>query len=175
MLFRPSQIQTPPPWSQFGLDFVNSLPLSKSVILTVVDRFSKVAHFITLSCHWPRNLLTCWFPHWDCVRKCHDQQPKLWILPRRQELFSKGCLDSLQLAQGKTLVVCISVTRQRKESYCLFHRTGGGADSKMVQRVLLARGSWAILERGSDLRSHLREATRQRETTTATITQHPDR
>ena len=39
------------PWSHISLDFVTGLPTSKghTVILTVVDRFSKMAHFIPLS------------------------------------------------------------------------------------------------------------------------------
>ena len=38
------------PWSHIGLDFVTGLPPSNghTVILTVVDRFSKAAHFIAL-------------------------------------------------------------------------------------------------------------------------------
>jgi hypothetical protein len=38
-------------WSDIGLDFVEALPKvkGKSVILTVVDRFSKYAHFIPLA------------------------------------------------------------------------------------------------------------------------------
>jgi hypothetical protein len=38
-------------WSNVTLDFIEGLPRihGKSVILTVVDRFSKHAHFITLS------------------------------------------------------------------------------------------------------------------------------
>ena len=38
------------PWSHIGLDFVTGLPPSKgqTVILTVVDRFSKAVHFIAL-------------------------------------------------------------------------------------------------------------------------------
>ncbi|KAJ8382914.1 hypothetical protein SKAU_G00036920 [Synaphobranchus kaupii] len=38
------------PWSHIGVDFVTGLPLSdgNSVILTIVDRFSKAAHFIPL-------------------------------------------------------------------------------------------------------------------------------
>ncbi|KAJ8343696.1 hypothetical protein SKAU_G00310250 [Synaphobranchus kaupii] len=38
------------PWSHIGVDFVTGLPLSEgnSVILTVVDRFSKAVHFIPL-------------------------------------------------------------------------------------------------------------------------------
>lgn len=39
------------PWSYIALDFVTGLPPSKgsTVILTIVDRFSKSAHFIALS------------------------------------------------------------------------------------------------------------------------------
>lgn len=39
------------PWSHISVDFVNGLPISKghSVVLTVVDRFSKMVHFIPLS------------------------------------------------------------------------------------------------------------------------------
>uniref|UniRef100_A0A4W6CYI1 Integrase catalytic domain-containing protein n=1 Tax=Lates calcarifer TaxID=8187 RepID=A0A4W6CYI1_LATCA len=39
------------PWSHIALDFVTGLPPSKgkTVILTVVDRFSKAAHFIALN------------------------------------------------------------------------------------------------------------------------------
>uniref|UniRef100_A0A3Q2DRC9 DUF4939 domain-containing protein n=1 Tax=Cyprinodon variegatus TaxID=28743 RepID=A0A3Q2DRC9_CYPVA len=38
------------PWSHISLDFVTGLPLSqgKAVILTIVDRFSKAAHFVPL-------------------------------------------------------------------------------------------------------------------------------
>lgn len=38
------------PWSHISLDFVTGLPVSsgKTTILTVIDRFSKAAHFITL-------------------------------------------------------------------------------------------------------------------------------
>lgn len=38
------------PWSEISIDFVTSLPPSDShtVILTVVDRFSKMVHFGTL-------------------------------------------------------------------------------------------------------------------------------
>ncbi|KAM4582555.1 uncharacterized protein V3H82_006561 [Fundulus diaphanus] len=38
------------PWSHISLDFVTGLPLSQgnSVILTIVDRFSKAAHFVAL-------------------------------------------------------------------------------------------------------------------------------
>ena len=38
------------PWSHIALDFVSGLPWSEgiSVILTVVDRFSKVAHLVSL-------------------------------------------------------------------------------------------------------------------------------
>ncbi|XP_023815983.1 uncharacterized protein LOC111948232 [Oryzias latipes] len=38
------------PWSHIALDFVTGLPLSagKTVIMTVVDRFSKAAHFVAL-------------------------------------------------------------------------------------------------------------------------------
>ncbi|KAL2078839.1 hypothetical protein ACEWY4_024583 [Coilia grayii] len=39
------------PWSHISLDFITGLPASdgKTVILTVVDRFSKMAHFIPLA------------------------------------------------------------------------------------------------------------------------------
>ena len=39
------------PWSHIALDFVTGLPASNrnSVILTIIDRFSKMAHFIPLS------------------------------------------------------------------------------------------------------------------------------
>uniref|UniRef100_A0A674BG65 Gypsy retrotransposon integrase-like protein 1 n=1 Tax=Salmo trutta TaxID=8032 RepID=A0A674BG65_SALTR len=39
------------PWSHIALDFVTGLPPSNgnSVILTIIDRFSKVAHFIPIS------------------------------------------------------------------------------------------------------------------------------
>ena len=38
------------PWSDISLDFVTGLPLSEgnTTILTVVDRFSKIVHFILL-------------------------------------------------------------------------------------------------------------------------------
>ncbi len=38
------------PWSHIALDFVTALPpsLGNTVVLTVVDRFSKMAHFIPL-------------------------------------------------------------------------------------------------------------------------------
>ncbi len=38
------------PWSHIALDFVTALPpsLGNTVVLTVVDRFSKAAHFIPL-------------------------------------------------------------------------------------------------------------------------------
>ena len=38
------------PWSHIALDFITGLPLSKgnTVILTIVDRFSKSAHFVAL-------------------------------------------------------------------------------------------------------------------------------
>ncbi len=49
-LLRPLPIPSRP-WSHIALDFVTGLPLSagNTVILTVVDRFSKAAHFIPLS------------------------------------------------------------------------------------------------------------------------------
>ena len=39
------------PWSHLALDFVSGLPLSEgnTVVLTVVDRFSKFAHFLPLT------------------------------------------------------------------------------------------------------------------------------
>ena len=39
------------PWSHISLDFVTGLPTSKghTVVLTIVDRFSKLAHFIPLA------------------------------------------------------------------------------------------------------------------------------
>ncbi|KAK5935669.1 hypothetical protein CgunFtcFv8_021011 [Champsocephalus gunnari] len=39
------------PWSHISMDFVTGLPISKgnTTVLTVVDRFSKMAHFISLS------------------------------------------------------------------------------------------------------------------------------
>lgn len=42
----PSQV-----WADIAMDFIDRLPRvnGKSIILTVVDRFSKMAHFITLS------------------------------------------------------------------------------------------------------------------------------
>ncbi len=48
-LLRPLPIPSRP-WSYIALDFVTGLPLSagNTVILTVVDRFSKAAHFIPL-------------------------------------------------------------------------------------------------------------------------------
>jgi hypothetical protein len=38
-------------WSDIAIDFIKGFPMmgGKSVILTVVDRFSKYAHFISLS------------------------------------------------------------------------------------------------------------------------------
>jgi len=44
-------------WTDLGLDFVEALPRvgGKSVILTVVDRFSKYCHFIPLSHPYSRN------------------------------------------------------------------------------------------------------------------------
>lgn len=38
------------PWSHIAVDFVTGLPASsgKSVILTIIDRFSKSAHFVAL-------------------------------------------------------------------------------------------------------------------------------
>lgn len=40
------------PWSHIALDFITGLPVlsEKSVILTIVDRFSKSAHFIVTGC-----------------------------------------------------------------------------------------------------------------------------
>ncbi|KAL0170806.1 hypothetical protein M9458_035402, partial [Cirrhinus mrigala] len=48
-LLRPLPIPTRP-WSHIALDFVTGLPSSRgnTVILTVVDRFSKAVHFIPL-------------------------------------------------------------------------------------------------------------------------------
>ena len=48
-LLRPLPVPTRP-WSHIALDFVTGLPVSQgnSVILTIVDRFSKQAHFVAL-------------------------------------------------------------------------------------------------------------------------------
>ena len=48
-LLRPLPIPSPP-WSHIALDYVTSLPPSrdKTTFLTVVDRFSKAAHFFAL-------------------------------------------------------------------------------------------------------------------------------
>lgn len=48
-LLRPLPVPSRP-WSHIALDFVTGLPLSKgnSTILTLVDRFSKAAHFVAL-------------------------------------------------------------------------------------------------------------------------------
>lgn len=61
---RPLPVPTRP-WSHIALDFVSGLPLSKgnSVILTIVDRFSKSAHFVALpklpSAQGTSELLVC--------------------------------------------------------------------------------------------------------------------
>ncbi len=48
-LFQPLSVPSRP-WSHFSLDFVTGLPPSQgnTVVLTVVDRFSKATHFIPL-------------------------------------------------------------------------------------------------------------------------------
>ncbi|XP_029292890.1 uncharacterized protein LOC115011797 [Cottoperca gobio] len=48
-LLRPLQVPHRP-WTEISMDFVTGLPISEgqSTILTVVDRFSKMAHFIAL-------------------------------------------------------------------------------------------------------------------------------
>lgn len=39
------------PWSDISIDFITNLPVSEghTVILTIVDRFSKLAHFVPLT------------------------------------------------------------------------------------------------------------------------------
>ena len=48
-LLRPLPVPSRP-WSHIGMDFVTGLPISRgmSVILTIVDRFSKQAHYVAL-------------------------------------------------------------------------------------------------------------------------------
>ncbi len=48
-LLRPLPVPSRP-WSHIALDFVTGLPPSegKAVILTIIDRFSKAAHFLAL-------------------------------------------------------------------------------------------------------------------------------
>lgn len=76
------------PWSHIALEFLTGpLPSdAKTVILTIVDRFSKSAHFVSLvNCPLPLRQPNCWwimffasmtFPHTQFQTEVHNSSPK---------------------------------------------------------------------------------------------------
>lgn len=58
-------------WTDLSMDFVEGLPCinGKSVILTVVDRFSKAAHFILLAHPYTATMVARAF--FDCIVRLH--------------------------------------------------------------------------------------------------------
>ena len=72
-------------WEEVSMDFITALPKSegKSVIMVIVDRLTKYAHFCSLSHHFKDNTVSTTFM--ETVQKIHGS-PKI-IVSDRDPIF----------------------------------------------------------------------------------------
>jgi hypothetical protein len=84
-------------WTHVSMDFVEGLPKSqgKEVIMVVVDKFTKYAHFIPLS--HPYTVETVAQAFMDGVVKLHG--PPLLIISDRDRIFKTGPALVIQVRQ----------------------------------------------------------------------------
>jgi transposase InsO family protein len=88
-------------WTHISLDFVEGLPRSegKDVILVVVDRFTKYAHFIPLSHPYTMKQVADLFQ--ENIARLHGQ-PSV-IVSDRDRVFTSGLWQNLFKAMGVKL------------------------------------------------------------------------
>jgi transposase InsO family protein len=107
-MLHPSGLLQPLPvpsvvWQDISLDFVEGLPkvAGKSVILTVVDRFSKYAHFIPLSHPYTAESVACVF--FAEIVRLHGIPVS--IVSDRDPVFTSSFWRGLFRASGSTLLM----------------------------------------------------------------------
>ncbi|CAL9221051.1 unnamed protein product [Arabidopsis halleri] len=88
-------------WSEVSMDFIDGLPLSagKSVIMVVVDRLSKAAHFIALA--HPYSALTVAQAYLDNIYKLHGCPTS--IVSDRDKIFTSEFWKEFFALQGVSL------------------------------------------------------------------------
>ena len=89
-------------WSNIAMDFVEGFPRvgGKSVILTVVDRFSKMAHFITFSHPYSASSVARAF--FDNIVRLHGFPCS--IVSDRDTIFTSNFWEELYKLAGVTLL-----------------------------------------------------------------------
>ena len=99
-LLQPLPIPTEP-WRDLTMDFVEGLPVSEGyeVIMVVVDRFTKYAHFVPL-CH-PFIAATVARAFWDNIIKLHGVPHS--IVSDRDRVFTSAMWRALLEAAGTKL------------------------------------------------------------------------
>ena len=115
-------------WSDISMDFVEGFPKvgGKSVILTVVDRFSKFAHFILLS--HPYSAATVAKAFFDQIVRLHGIPCS--IVSDRDTVFTSQFWKELFRLSGVKL--CMSSA---------FHPQSDG-QSEVVNRIILMYLRW---------------------------------
>jgi hypothetical protein len=88
-------------WADISIDFIEGLPkvVGKSVILTVVDRFSKYAHFIALG--HPYTASSVAWAFFDGIVRLHEFP--LSIVNDRYPVFTEHVWQDLFKMAGATL------------------------------------------------------------------------
>lgn len=88
-------------WADIAMDFVEGFPkvAGKSVILTVVDRFSKYAHFIALG--HPYTAMTVAQPFFDQIVRLHGMPQS--IVSDRDPVFTSNFWQELFRLSGSEL------------------------------------------------------------------------
>lgn len=98
-------------WSDVSMDFIEGLPVSagKSVILVVVDRFSKAAHFIALA--HPYSALSVAQAYLDNIYKLHGCPSS--IVSDRDAIFTSEFWREFFALQGVSLKMSTAYHPQR--------------------------------------------------------------